>query len=106
MKRRNLKATLKGITSKAELMSQLSTQLGFPEYFGANWDALYDCLTDFGWLHSEVREVVLHHEDIPQLGADELITYRELLRQAAQQWEEGDTKVRLITHFPRGHEGR
>jgi len=39
----------KTITSTRELLAQLADQLRFPEYFGYNWDALYDCLSDLAW---------------------------------------------------------
>lgn len=35
-----------GPTDKQALLQALSTALAFPAYFGFNWDALYDCLTD------------------------------------------------------------
>lgn len=34
---------------KADLMAYLAQELGFPEHFGANWDALVDCLCDMEW---------------------------------------------------------
>ncbi|MEU1879462.1 barstar family protein [Streptosporangium sp. NPDC020072] len=39
-----------GITTSAEAMSAIAEALSFPEYFGHNLDALYDCLTDLEWL--------------------------------------------------------
>lgn len=32
--------------SRDDLMSALARELGFPEHFGGNLDALWDCLTD------------------------------------------------------------
>ena len=40
------------IADKAELHRAFSRQLEFPDYYGANLDALYDCLTD---LTGEIR---------------------------------------------------
>jgi RNAse (barnase) inhibitor barstar len=37
------------VRNKQGLMTALAARLDFPDYFGANWDALADCLTDFGW---------------------------------------------------------
>ncbi|GAA3110146.1 barstar family protein [Streptosporangium carneum] len=39
-----------GITTSAEAMSAIAEALSFPDYFGHNLDALYDCLTDLAWL--------------------------------------------------------
>ena len=33
-----------------QLMSAIASALRFPDYFGYNLDALYDCLTDLSWL--------------------------------------------------------
>ncbi|MEV7009713.1 barstar family protein [Streptosporangium sp. NPDC051022] len=38
------------ITTSAEAMSAIAAALSFPDYFGHNLDALYDCLTDLAWL--------------------------------------------------------
>ncbi len=40
------------MNSKKEAHSHLQEQLGFPEYYGQNLDALYDCLTD---MKGEIR---------------------------------------------------
>ncbi len=38
------------MSSKAHAMAAIAGALSFPGYFGANLDALYDCLTDLSWL--------------------------------------------------------
>ena len=40
---------LKGVTGKADFLKKVARALNFPEYFGMNWDALNDCLTDMAW---------------------------------------------------------
>jgi RNAse (barnase) inhibitor barstar len=35
------------IIDKALFLTRTASALGFPEYFGENWDAFEDCLTDF-----------------------------------------------------------
>jgi RNAse (barnase) inhibitor barstar len=37
---------LKDCRDKRTLMQKLSENKYFPDYFGSNWDALYDILTD------------------------------------------------------------
>ncbi|MDX2564890.1 barstar family protein [Streptomyces sp. TX20-6-3] len=37
---------LTGVTDKAGLMDRCATVLALPDWFGRNWDALADCLTD------------------------------------------------------------
>ncbi|WP_410658080.1 barstar family protein [Amycolatopsis sp. lyj-112] len=35
---------------KASILDAIAEALSFPDYFGKNLDALYDCLTDLAWL--------------------------------------------------------
>lgn len=37
-------------TDKASTLDAIATALSFPDWFGRNLDALYDCLTDLSWL--------------------------------------------------------
>lgn len=39
---------LKNITGEEAIHEALAKKLNFPEYYGANWDALYDLLTEIG----------------------------------------------------------
>ena len=40
---------LKKVDDKAGLLKKVAHALGFPKYFGMNWDALGDCITDMSW---------------------------------------------------------
>ncbi|NLU71075.1 barstar family protein [Streptomyces sp. HNM0574] len=40
---------LQGVTGKADFMERVATGLELPDWFGRNWDALADCLTDLSW---------------------------------------------------------
>jgi len=54
------------IASKQALIATLARQLGFPDYFGENWDALDECIGDLSWL--PIGPVVLQHADVPLIG--------------------------------------
>lgn len=41
---------LRGCSDKPGLLANIARALEFPEFFGHNWDALGDCLTDLSWL--------------------------------------------------------
>lgn len=58
-----------GIDRKQTLLRTFATQLRFSNYFGWNWDALRDCLSDLNWLDPMPQRIVIRHDDIP-LAAD------------------------------------
>ncbi|MFT7837457.1 barstar family protein [Saccharothrix sp. BKS2] len=39
-----------GARTRAEVLAAVADALDFPDWFGHNLDALYDCLTDLSWL--------------------------------------------------------
>lgn len=64
-------------SSKQQLLERLAQGLSFPDYFGENWDALIDCLSDLTW--SEAPEIVIDHAVVPDLPQRELRLYLECL---------------------------
>ena len=42
----DIRVDLAGCSDKATLLARLAAALQFPDWFGHNWDALSDCLTD------------------------------------------------------------
>lgn len=84
------------ISLSEELLKSLYYLLWFPGYFGFNWDALYDCLRDLGWI--PYRKVVLVHEALPNLPEEDLKVYLEVLRDSALDWG-GDQEHELEVFF-------
>lgn len=56
-----------------------SEALAFPDWFGRNWDALEDCLTDLSWLEAAGHVLILH-------GGAASPTLLDVLDAAAQFW--------------------
>ncbi|MDR1203750.1 MAG: barstar family protein [Tannerellaceae bacterium] len=84
-------AHLSKVRGKEDLLKQLSDKLKFPDYFGFNWDALFECLRDFHWI--EQQKIVLVHDDLPVLEEKDLHIYLEILIDAVktwQDWKEGE----------------
>ena len=80
---------LRNTGSKAELLAAFARALSFPDWFGANWDALADCLGDLSWLPASAYLLRLHGQ--PALPASELDLLDEILSEAADNWTETGT---------------
>ena len=76
------------IHKSEQLLQALYQLLWLPGYFGFNWNALYDCLTDFSWIRE--KRVVLEHARLPDIPEAELKIYLEVLRDAVVDWKEED----------------
>ncbi len=88
----------KDVVSKAELLEELYNKLQLPDYFGFNWDALFDCLTDFHWINE--KRIVLIHEKLPLLSIDELKVYLRILVEAIDSWK-NDKEHHFEVVFPK-----
>lgn len=55
----SFRAQIENINNENCLFKELSEKLKFPDYFGYNWNAVYDCFCDLSWIQE--REVVLIH---------------------------------------------
>ncbi|HEY4245130.1 MAG TPA: barstar family protein [Kofleriaceae bacterium] len=86
-----------GIDSKKALLRALSRRLSFPDYFGFNFDALYECLGDLSWLPA--GSVFIVHEALPRLDRATLDTYLSVLASAVRKWR-GSAERELIVVFP------
>ena len=82
--------------NKQELLLKLARGLSFPDYFGNNWDALIDCLSDLSW--STATEAIIHHASLPSLTARDLRLYLESLIDAANR-RAADTRPKLRLVF-------
>jgi hypothetical protein len=73
--------------TRAGIFRELARALRFPDYFGHNWDAVYDCLTDLNWLSAAGYVLVL--DGFERLATDEPGQWEiglEVLREACAFW--------------------
>lgn len=49
-----------GYGSKSAILQELARAFLFPSYFGLNWDALEECLTDLNWLPADCYCMILN----------------------------------------------
>ena len=73
-----------GATGKEALLAHLGRALGFPDWFGGNWDALEDCLTDLSWRTGAGHVLLIERQgDLP---LDDLGVLIDVLAAAAEHW--------------------
>jgi len=79
---------LAGAEDKVALLERTATALRFPTWFGHNWDAWFDCLTDLTWIGHATGYVVLlrHARGLRQSAPEVLDTALALAEDAARVW--------------------
>jgi RNAse (barnase) inhibitor barstar len=83
---------IKGFHCKtpANLFTEFARALGFPDYFGHNWDALEECLADLEWLPA--KGYILLITDAAHVlpnDEEEYETFLEIMRDAGEAWGSG-----------------
>lgn len=79
-------ADLAGAAAKEALLQCLAQALGFPEWFGGNWDALEDCLQDLAWRTGDGHVFLL--ANAAELPPDDLGVLIDVLASSAAFWAE------------------
>lgn len=91
-----------GIETREELFRAYHFGLGFPFYFGYNWDAFWDLM--YSREHLEARLIIIRHHDIPMLNSIRMCqTYLEILIDLAidQQSSPQNLHSKVTIVFPR-----
>jgi RNAse (barnase) inhibitor barstar len=81
------RVNLAKVRSKSSLLAVLAKALELPDWFGHNWDALQDCLTDLSWRPAPGYVVVLENcGGLAASAPETFATTLEVLRHAARWW--------------------
>lgn len=72
------------VRDKQALLAAIARALDFPDWFGGNWDALEDCLTDLSWRTAGGHLLVL--EGAQHLAPDDAGVLIDVLSSAAEFW--------------------
>jgi RNAse (barnase) inhibitor barstar len=96
----------KKIEKKDQFLNHAAVAMKFPDHFGKNWDAFYDCLTDMEWAESNGYVIYFDHTDgFADHHESQLETVIELFQDAVDFWK-GDGKSMLVLlsgdHAPAG----
>lgn len=92
---------LAGCRDKADALARIGKALQFPGWFGANWDALADCLGDLSWLLAPGFLLVLEHSgEWRAADADNFDTLLAILNEAALEWRERNVAFWALLPLP------
>lgn len=82
-----LRIDFTGDTGKADALATLARILAFPDWFGHNWDALSDCLTDLSWLPAKGYVLLLEStEGLAGEAPEDFATLIEIFEEVADHW--------------------
>ena len=78
---------LDGLRGADALHAVLARTLDFPDWYGANWDGLLDCLRDLSWAPSPGYVLVVRGlADLQAAAPDEAATFVSVLDDASAAW--------------------
>ena len=90
------KIGLQGVRDKNAFLKTAAKSLRFPDYFGHNWDAFYDCLIELEHDKGEGILVLLREASaFARTDQEEFAAAIDTLQDAAEFWEE-DGKMLLV----------
>ena len=94
--------SLAGCHAKDDLLRRIATSLTLPKTFGANWDALADCLGDLGWLPNAGGYAWLfdHAGDLRDAAEGDFDVLCDVLENACATWKDRDTPCFAFLALP------
>lgn len=85
-----------GVKAKEAFLKLAAAKLDFPDYFGENWDAFEDCLTDLSWQQAKGYIILVKSVDgFAATSPDDFATAVDIFNEAAEFWA-GQRRVMLV----------
>lgn len=80
----------KKMTTLASLYDEFAAALQFPYYFGENWNALSECITDLEWMPADVYVLVITDAKhvLTEASHDQLDALIHVLEDAGSEWSQ------------------
>lgn len=86
-----LTADLQNTPDIAAALATLGRELGFPDWYGANFDALSDCLTDFSWQEAAGYVLIVRGADaLLANDPDAFTTLKAVFAASREEWQAQD----------------
>jgi Barstar (barnase inhibitor) len=83
------------MTDQDSLLQEFAQVMNFPSYFGHNWDALSDSLTDLSWLENNRSHYILLIDDW-HLCASPLLL--DILQETVEFWSDTEKPLYVLIH--------
>jgi RNAse (barnase) inhibitor barstar len=87
------------IIDSISLFQEFATVMQFPEYFGHNWDALKDCLTELDG--HEVDRYIITIDKLDRFMANDLSQWTNFLdvcKSVVEYWQDTETPIYILLH--------
>jgi RNAse (barnase) inhibitor barstar len=92
---------LAGCSEKGEFLESVSRALEFPAWFGHNWDALFDCLTDLSWHPAPGYVLVFEHAAaFREIQPEAFDTALAIFSDVAAAWQKRGVSFRVFVSIP------
>ena len=97
----NMGMTLKMLSAsrandKEKFLKLMTTTFSLPDYFGDNWDAFYDCLTDLSLAEHGELWLIDGMEGLARHAPDEFAAAISVFSDAADYWRENRKSLAII----------
>ncbi|MFN2200718.1 MAG: barstar family protein [Caldilineaceae bacterium] len=77
------------VFDKASLLAQLGEAMDFPDYYGQNWDALEECITELSWLGPSACVLLYDHASVlAGQHPDVFATFLDVMQLACEYWSQ------------------
>jgi RNAse (barnase) inhibitor barstar len=85
------------ITDVKSLFIQFEKVLAFPDYFGHNWDAVADCLTDLNFSPTEIYILIFKgFNNFADRYPQEWQTLQDICTTTIEYWQDCDVRLYIV----------
>jgi len=88
-----------GVLDKQTIFHSLVSAFSFPDYFGYNWDAAFDCLLDCLEQCDYFTDIYFSVSDDAQVVEHDFLIFTQLLQDVCQQKMQQQKAVRFFIVF-------
>lgn len=89
------------IRTKADFLQSCAQTMQLPDYFGKNWDALADCLTDLDPVATQYIVLYSHPERFAETEPEQFAIALDVLASTVDYWSQTDTPMYVLLQSDR-----